>query len=136
MLNMLRRNAVAPLGVLGAVLALAAPAAAAPPAAATAVPRAVQVRPLAPYGPCGDHFHLTRSGRTVRVVGTDLKAFSSSYMLVFASANGRGFGPYNASPYGGANFSFDSGSSSRTTVGISLTNDSNTATLCASNYYV
>ncbi len=136
MLTTLRRTVLAPVAVLGAVVALAGPAAAAPYLAPAAAAGSVQLRPLAPYGPCGDHFQLTRSGRTVRVVGISLNAFSGGYMLVFASANGRGFGPYNASPYGGANFSFDSGSSYKTTVAISLTNDRNTVTLCASNYTV
>jgi hypothetical protein len=72
----------------------------------------------------------------VHVLGVDLKAFSSGYMLVFASANGDGHGPYDASPNGGANFTFDSGKSAKTDVGISLTNDNNTDTLCGSTYYV
>lgn len=133
MLNTLRFKAAAPVLAIGAMIALAIPTAAAE--TATPVSDSVRMSPTAPYGPCGSHFQLSRSGSTVRVVGIGLNAFSSGYMLVFASANGRGFGPYNASPYGGANFSFNSGSSSKTTVGISLTNDSNSATLCASNYY-
>lgn len=52
------------------------------------------------------------------------------------SAHGTEHGPYNASPYGGANFTFSTGSSSRTTVAISLTNSENTATLCAADYSV
>lgn len=90
----------------------------------------------APYPSCGGHFQLYRNGTLVRVVGTDLYVFSRGYMLVFTSANGRGHGPYNASPYGGANFQFSSGSSSRTTVSVTLTNSNNSATLCSSNYFV
>ena len=56
-------------------------------------------------------------------------------MLVYASANGKGFGPYNASPHGGANFSSNTGNSSKTTIAISLTNDTNAVTLCALDYY-
>jgi hypothetical protein len=122
----LRRPIVVSAAGLFASLAFLAPA-----TAATST-----LHPLAPFPPCSDHFQLSRSGVDVHVVGTDLKAFSSSYMLVFASANGDGHGPYNASPNSGANFTFNSGKSSKTDVGISLTNDNNTDTLCASTYYV
>jgi hypothetical protein len=94
----------------------------------------VQAHRFAPFPSCGDHFTLSRSGAWIRVVGVDLKAFSNAYMLVWAAANGEGHGPYNASPYGGANFEFDSGSTSKTTVAISLTNTENTVTLCAADY--
>jgi hypothetical protein len=58
-------------------------------------------------------------------------------MLVWAEANGNGFGPYNASPGGGARFNIDTGSSSPTTIGIQLTTDNieNPTTLCAQDYY-
>jgi hypothetical protein len=98
-------------------------------------PTSDYVEPDAPFPDCGDHFAVTRSGQNIHVVGVDLYQFSRKYMLVFTAANGRGHGPYNASPYGGANFYFDSGSYSRTTISISLTNHDNTVTLCAGNYY-
>ncbi|MGH3245446.1 MAG: hypothetical protein ACRDOI_04420 [Trebonia sp.] len=112
-----------------------------PASAATSVPAtAVATKipppsPQAPYPSCGEHFGLQRSGKNVRVVGVDLKAFSNGYMLVFAAANDESFGPYNASPNGGANFVINTGSTAQTTIAISLTNDANTVTLCAQDYY-
>lgn len=91
--------------------------------------------PRAPFPGCGDHFQLTRASSNVTIVGVGLNAFSRGYMLVYVSAHGKSFGPYNASPYGGARFSINTGSSSKTTISISLTNDSNTVTLCSSDYY-
>lgn len=44
-------------------------------------------------------------------------------------------GAYNASPYGGANFQLSTGSTSKRTFYVSLTNDSNTQTLCQDSYY-
>jgi hypothetical protein len=109
-----------------------------PASAATSVPAkavAAKVSPQAPFPSCGEHFGLQRSGKNVRVVGVDLSAFSKGYMLVFASANDESFGPYNASPNGGANFVINTGSTAQTTIAISLTNDANTVTLCAQDYY-
>jgi hypothetical protein len=133
-MGLIRRWMVAVVVVLAASVALVAPAGAAT-GTLHAPARSAAAHPRAPFPSCGDHFQFTRSGSNVRVVGVGLNAFSSGYMLVYASANGRDFGPYNASPYGGANFSINTGSSSKTTIAISLTNDSNTATLCASDYY-
>lgn len=135
--------ATAVLVPLSAGLAVPASAAITAPAmrvsaASAEVSHAVRPnRVLAPFPTCGDHFTLTRSGSNVRIVGVDLKAFSSGYMLVWPAANGDGFGPYKASPNGGANFSINTGSSSQTTISISLTTDSETdpVTLCASDYY-
>lgn len=105
--------------------------------AATAGPaHAVSVHPWAPYGPCGDHFQLTRSGTEVHVVGVDLSAFEIGYMLVFGSDDhNKSYGPYNASSYGGANFVMYTGRTSSQYFRIALTNYTDTETLCASSYY-
>jgi hypothetical protein len=84
---------------------------------------------------CGEHFGLQRSGRYVRVVGTSLYVFSKDFMLVYAAANDNSYGPYNASPNGGASFEIDTGSTAQTAIAISLTDDGNTVTLCAQDYY-
>jgi len=54
-------------------------------------------------------------------------------MLVFVDWSG-GYEEYGASSNGGASFEINTGSSSRTDISISLTNEENTATLCASTY--
>lgn len=97
---------------------------------------ATVARPYAPFPECGNHFILSRAGANVHVVGVDLGAFFSGYMLVWPAANGRSFGPYNAAPSYGAGFTFNSGSTSKTTVSISLTDSSNVLTLCSSDYTV
>jgi hypothetical protein len=91
--------------------------------------------PYAPFPSCGEHFLLTRTGRDVRIVGTNLNAFSKGYMLVWPAANGKSYGSFPAAPYGGANFEINTGSTAPTTISISLTNDANTVTLCAQDYY-
>lgn len=109
-----------------------------PASASTSVPAkavAVKPSPQAPFPSCGEHFLLQRKGSDVRVVGTDLYVFSKGYMWVFAAANGNSYGPYNASPNGGASFEINTGSTAQTTIAISLTDDGNTVTLCASDYY-
>jgi hypothetical protein len=125
---------------LGAMIAVSLSVGLVLPASATTRPTvktaAVTVSPDAPIPSCGEHFALQRSGRNVRVVGVNLNAFSRGYMFVWAAAHDKSFGPFNASPYGGANFVINTGSSSQTTVAISLTNDSNKVTLCAQDYYV
>jgi hypothetical protein len=103
------------------------------PASAASRP---SVRPDAPFPSCGEHFQLTRNGKDVRIIGTDLYVFSKGYMLVWPAANNKSFGSYNASPNGGANFEINTGSTAQTTVAISLTNSANTVTLCAADYYV
>gem|GEM_PF-4241799 len=66
----------------------------------------------------------------------ELNRFSSRYMLVWVSdSSGKSYGAYNASPYGGANFQLSTGSTSKRTFYVSLTNDSNTQTLCQDSYY-
>lgn len=96
---------------------------------------AATVSPYAPFPSCGEHFLLTRSGKNVRIVGTDLYVFSKGYMLVWPAANDKSFGAFNASPNGGANFTINTGSTAQTTISISLTNSANTVTLCAQDYY-
>jgi hypothetical protein len=120
-------------------VALVAPASAATGAASSA---ALVARPAVTYAPfpsCGDHFTFRRSGVDVRIVGVDLEAFLPSddpYGLVYVSANNKGFSsPYNASRYSGASFEINTGSKSQTTISISLTNDTDTATLCSQDYY-
>lgn len=92
--------------------------------------------PLAPFPACGNHFMLSRAGNTVHIIANDLGAFFNGYMLVWPAANGKSFGPFNASPNGGAAFNIDTGSSAKTTVAISLTDSGNELTLCADDYYV
>ncbi len=122
----------------GIMLALSA-ALVAPAGAATGTlhgpARSVAARPDAPFPSCGSHFHITRAGSNVTIVGTNLNAFSSGYMLVYVSAKGKSFGPYNASPYGGARFLINTGNSSKTDISITLTNDTGEVTLCSSDYY-
>ena len=130
----IRRWAVAAALLVIASLALVTPAKAATRAVQAPLHTAA-VHPLAPYPSCGGHFTLIRSGSDVRITGNSLYVFSKGYMLVYAAANGKDFGPYNASPYGGANFEINTGSKSQTTIAISLTDDNNTVTLCASDYY-
>jgi hypothetical protein len=132
-MNLMRRWMVTAVILLAASMALVAPSGAAT-GTLHAPARNAAAHPTAPFPSCGDHFQLTRSGSNVRIVGVGLNAFSRGYMLVYVSAHGRSYGPYNASPYGGANFTINTGSSSRTTIAISLTNDTNTATLCSSDY--
>lgn len=129
----LRRMTLAALIAVPLSVGLVVPASAATPVSAKAV--AAKVSPQAPFPSCGEHFGLQRSGSNVRVVGVDLSAFSKGYMLVFAAANDKSFGPYNASPNGGANFVINTGSTAQTTIAISLTNSANTVTLCAQDYY-
>jgi len=119
--------------LLASMLLLVAPA-----SAGSAGALKVGVTPLkAPYGLCGNSFILTRSGSTVRVVGIGLDAYSSGYMLVFASDGyGHGWGPYNASPHGGASFQISTGRTSKQTINISLTDSGNTRTLCTDSYFV
>lgn len=131
----LRKMTLAALIAVPLSVGLVVPASAATSVPAKAVAAKVSPSPLAPFPSCGEHFALQRSGKNVRVVGVDLSAFSKGYMLVFAAANGESFGPYNASPYGGANFVINTGSTAQTTIAISLTNDANTVTLCAQDYY-
>lgn len=56
-------------------------------------------------------------------------------MSVYAAANDNSYGPYPASPYGGASFEINTGSTAQTTIAISLTDADNTVTLCAQDYY-
>ncbi|MCA1221889.1 hypothetical protein [Streptomyces sp. 8L] len=135
-MNLICRSLTASAAVLAATIALAAPAFAATNNGRGATSVIANAHPLAPIPGCGNHFFFSRSGSTVRVAGTDLGAFSSGYMLVYASAKGTAHGPYNASPTSRANFSFSTGSSSKATIAIDLTNDSNTQTLCSSDYTV
>jgi hypothetical protein len=121
----LRRFAASVVAAPVVALALAA----APAMAAT-------VHPDAPYPACGDHFTLSRAGSNIHVVGVDLGAFSSGYMLVWPAADGKGYGPYNAAPSYGAGFTFNTGETSKTTVSIDLTDADNTVTLCSSDYTV
>lgn len=122
-----RRVATSVVGTLFALNGLTAQAAAA----------SVVVAPRAPYGSCGSHFQLTRTSQSIRVVGTSLNVYSSGYMLVYPSdSHSKSYGAYNASPYGGANFVIDTGVSSKQFIYITLTNSSNTVTLCADSYYV
>lgn len=67
----------------------------------------------------------------MHVAGVGLDAFGGGDKLVFASAHDKGYGPYNATG-SSANFEINTGSSSPTDIAISLTNDENTVTLCAS----
>ncbi len=128
---MIGRLIVAMLICCLSMLGIASPAS----AQTLQIPRTLQ--PLQPYGPCGDHFQLTRSGTDVHVIGLGLYAFSNGYMLVWPSDDyGTNYGSYNASPYGGANFWIDTGQTSSEDIGIDLTDASNTQTLCASTYYV
>ena len=129
--------------ILGAMIAiplsvgLVVPASAASysPAQLAAASSTPSVIPEAPFPSCGSHFNLFRSGKNVRIIGVDLKAFSNGYMLVWVEANGNSYGPYNASPNGGANFTINTGSTAQTTIAISLTDSDNTVTLCAQDYY-
>jgi hypothetical protein len=137
-MHSLRKMILAALILAPLSVGLAVPASAATGPATTTVTAshiAAVSTPQAPFPSCGDHFTLFRSGSTVRIVGVDLKAFSNGYMLVWVAANGKSFGPYNASPSGGANFQINTGSSAQTTIAISLTNSANTVTLCAQDYY-
>lgn len=123
---MLSRRVFVPLA--GALLAVAG---------LTAPVSAQSLAPLAPYPSCGGSFHLTRSSSSVKVVGTGLNQWSSGYMLVFVSDSyGHGYGPYNASPYGGANFTINTGRTSKQNINVDLTDSSNTYTLCTGTYYV
>jgi hypothetical protein len=124
---------VAVVVLLAASVALVAPAGAAT-GTLHASTRSAAV-PRAPFPGCGNHFQLTRASSNVTIVGVGLNAFSSGYMLVYVSAHGKSFGPYNASPYGGARFLINTGTSSKTTISISLTNDTGEVTLCSSDYY-
>lgn len=128
------------VGISATVLSLTAgpPAFAAPIAPAPAYAQASSVaRPLDPFGPCGDHFQLTRSGKSVRVVGTGLSAFSSHYMIVYPSDEyGTNYGGFNASPNGGANLTINTGRKGPQNIGIDLTDANTDATLCASTYSV
>ncbi|MGH3099232.1 MAG: hypothetical protein ACRDMV_24880 [Streptosporangiales bacterium] len=83
---------------------------------------------------CGYHFTLRRNGSYVRASGVGLNAFGKGYKLVWASAHGKAYGPYNARS--SANFEIDTGSSNPTDVVVDLTNDENTLTLCSSTYHV
>ena len=137
-MRVLRNAILAAMVLFPLSVALMAPASAATraPAAATSA-TAVSASPAIPQVPfpsCGTHFQLTRNGRYVRVVGTGLNAFSSGYMLVYVAANGNLYGPYNASPKGGANFESDTGSVRQTTIAITLTTP-NGDPLCAQDYY-
>jgi hypothetical protein len=119
--------------LLASMLLLVAPASA---GSAGALKEAITPA-RAPYGLCGNSFILKRSGSTVRVVGVGLDAYSSGYMLVYASDGyGHGWGPYNASPRGGASFSLSTGRTSKQTINISLTDDGNHQTLCTDSYFV
>lgn len=51
-----------------------------------------------------------------------------------SAANGNLYGPYNASPQGGANFESDTESVRQTTIAITLTTP-NGDVLCAQDYY-
>lgn len=105
-------------------------------AGAPGIASAAQATEQGPFPYCGDHIQITRSSSTVRVVGVELNRFSSRYMLVWVSdSSGKSYGAYNASPYGGANFQLSTGSTSKRTFYVSLTNDSNTQTLCQDSYY-
>jgi hypothetical protein len=138
-MRLLRYALIAVIVLIPGSLYLVAPASAAPrvtPSSSNFTSLAVQdVQRHVPFPSCGDHFQFYRKGDNVRVVGTDLKVFSKGYMLVWAAANGNAYGPYNASPNGGANFTIDTGSSHATTISITLTNDEDTAVLCAQDYY-
>ncbi|GAA4428190.1 hypothetical protein GCM10023169_29060 [Georgenia halophila] len=93
---------------------------------------------MPPPSKCGNHFDvINNGGANYRVVGTELYVFSSDYMLVYVSASGDRFGAYNASPYGGANFTFEIENSWEEVrpITISLTNSSNTRTLCSQTYW-
>jgi hypothetical protein len=118
---------------LGATLALVTPAVATPIASDSAP----TVRPDTPSGRCGDSFRVTYNAISgeMKVVGYGLSAFSPHYMLVFATYDGRGYGPYNASPHGGARFVFDTPYSLGSAVYIQVTDDDNTTTLCHDAYY-
>jgi hypothetical protein len=118
---------------LGATLALVTPALAAP----TASHPTPSVQADTPSGRCGDHFMVTYNAVTgeMKVVGYGLSAFSPHYMLVFATYDGHVYGPYNASPYGGARFVFDTAYSLGSAVYIEVTDDANTTTLCHGGYY-
>jgi hypothetical protein len=94
------------------------------------------IRPNTNIPACGEHFQLTRSGRNVKVIGTNLGYFLNAYTSVWAAANNKSFGPYTGSPQSGADFTINTGSTAQTTVAISLTDVDNTTTLCASDYYV
>jgi hypothetical protein len=102
------------------------------------LPAARKSNPRSPIPSCGDAFQLYRTGELVKVSATAsaLARFGKGSMLVYAEADGEVHGPYGASSTGGARFSFYTDSSSQTTVAISLVNGSNTATLCAQDYYV
>lgn len=93
-------------------------------------------RPVNGFPSCGDHFTLSRSGVSVRVVGIGLNAFWPGYMLVYVSDSyNKSYGPYNASPRGGANFTINTGTSSKQSFIVELTDSNNYYTLCQSFYY-
>lgn len=133
-MGMIRAAALGLATAVSLSVAFVAPAMAAT-STANAPSASASVHPNSPIPLCGDHFQLTRHGSVVRIVGVDLKAFSSGYMLVFTAYNGKSAGPYGASPNGGANFEINTGSASKTDITVDLTNDANTVTLCSSTYY-
>lgn len=94
-------------------------------------------RPLSPDPVCWNYWSFTRSGTTVRIVGTEMYQISSGYMLVWPSDQyGKSYSAYNASPYGGANFVIDTGRSGKQTIYVSVTDSSNTQTWCHASAYV
>ena len=120
------------LALVAAMLAMASPSTAATVDAVSVSPAVVH--PDAPYGPCGDHFMLYRSGSTIRVVGVALDAFSHEYMAVYVSDSyGHGWGPYPATPTSGANFSFNSGRTTKQNFNVDLLTSGRT--LCTDRYY-
>lgn len=91
--------------------------------------------PDAPFPDCGDYFTLTRGNNTenVRVTGINLNYWGKGLKAAFASANGHAVGPYYGSNT--ITFSINTGSTSPTTIAVSLTNEEDTATLCSGDYY-
>lgn len=80
---------------------------------------------------------ISRSGTDVHVVGVSLYTISSDHMLLWpADDSGQSYGAWNGSPYGGANFTFDSGTISPSYVSVSVTNSANTLTHCRHTEYV
>lgn len=131
------RFAVSTCGAVMAVAALTAPAVAGPTNTRLSTVTAATAAPMrAPYPPCGSHFKFTRSSSSVKVVGTNLNAFWPGYMLVHvADQYNKSYGPYNASPYGGANFTMSTGRTSKQTFQLTLTSSDNVEIVCTDSYY-
>lgn len=95
------------------------------------------VAPNVPAPSCGDHVQVTRTGSSVRVVGTGLNAFipAGKYGISYTyEDNGKEHGGYNASPTSGMNYPFTAYKKTAQTFTVYILNEAENLTYCSGNY--